>query len=45
MHDHDDLYEAPEVFELGDASEVTLGNCDCDCDCNDGKQKKEGQLA
>ena len=26
-------YEAPEIFELGDAEELTLGSCGCTCDC------------
>ncbi len=26
-------YEAPEIFELGDAEELTLCACGCQCDC------------
>lgn len=31
-------YEAPEIFELGEASEVTLGCQAGACDCTEGKQ-------
>jgi hypothetical protein len=28
-----EAYEAPEMFELGDAVELTLGSADICCDC------------
>jgi hypothetical protein len=32
---HVEQYEAPELFELGQAREVTLGcSCECSCDCS-----------
>lgn len=34
-------YESPELFELGNAEDVTLG-CGCDhCDCGEGKHNHE----
>jgi hypothetical protein len=31
-----EIYETPEVFELGQAEELTLGCCGCYCDCGCG---------
>lgn len=33
-----EIYEAPEMFELGSAEVLTLGCCGCHCDCGCGGQ-------
>lgn len=41
---YNEQYEAPEIFELGEASEVTLG-CTCSgCDCEGGKKSSSGEI-
>ena len=34
-------YEGPELFELGEATVLTLGNCSCNPDDCDGRKPKE----
>lgn len=36
-----EIYETPEMMELGEAEVLTLGCCGCHCDCCGGKHSHE----